>query len=55
MHKYKVTIIIESDEDPSAIMDAFEDAVDGGSLHVEVRLDEESVEDGVAITVEDVA
>lgn len=49
--KFKVTILLEGDEDPSGILDWFENALtyDIGDF----RLDPEAEEAGEAITVEE--
>jgi len=52
MEKYKVTIIVRSDQDPSGILDMFQEAVEevfDGS----VFLDDDAVDDGEAVTVEE--
>ena len=50
MSKYKVTLIIESDEDPSALLDEFEYLIESGDI--EADLDRTAVEEGEAVTVE---
>ncbi len=52
MEKYKITIVVQSDEDPSAILDAFTDAVNDHDLTVDMHLDPEAEEDGDAVCVE---
>jgi hypothetical protein len=53
LDRYKITLIVQSDEDPSAILDAFTDAINDRELPVDMRLDEESEEDGEAVSVEE--
>jgi len=50
MARYKITIIVESDEDPSGIMDDFEYVVDSEMDTCE--LDPTAEEDGEAVSVE---
>ena len=50
MSKYKVTLIIESDEDPSALLDDFEYLVEEGDI--DATLDRTAVDEGEAVTVE---
>jgi hypothetical protein len=50
MTKYKVTLIIESDEDPSGILDEFEEMV-RCSEHL---LNQEAVDEGEAVSVEEI-
>ena len=50
--RYQITIIVESEEDPSAILDAVEYAVQNGGIGDDVRLDPKAEEDGKAVSVE---
>jgi hypothetical protein len=54
MTKYRITILVESDENPSALLDAFHHAVDQGYINAELRLDHEAEEAGEAVCVEEV-
>ena len=50
MSKYRVTLIIESDEDPSVLLDDFEYILTEGDI--DATLDRTAVEEGEAVTVE---
>jgi hypothetical protein len=53
MNRYKITILVESDEDPSAILDNVTHAVEEGYINVDLRLDPQAESDGTAVEVEE--
>lgn len=59
MDRYTITILVETDEDPSALLDAvdhlFSDEDCSGNLGLgsTVRLDPAAVEQGTAVSVEE--
>ncbi len=54
MNRYKITIVVESEEDPSSILDGVTHAIEQGYTNVEMSLDSEAEEDGCAVSVESV-
>lgn len=52
MTKYKVTIIVECEDDPSALLDNFDHMVSSGEVPY-TKLDSDAEESGEAVTVEE--
>lgn len=50
---YKITILVAGDHDPSALLDSVQFAVEQGRLVDGLTLDPKAVEDGEAVTVEE--